>query len=540
MSSRLLVAFLLVLIGGTLSVTPAFGAAPARSGVSPSVDGSDGLPAPSFGPTPSRAAALARARALFTRSGNERRARTSGRDATLVLRDLARQAADLPTAAQRQAAARILARPTTGDDPTGGLEPTYTSPSASDCGPHICVHWVEDASPDSAKGKGNDGNLATIPAWVTTTLTTMEAVYRKEVYSLGYHAPLADGTRGGDGRIDVYLADLGGAGLYGYCTSDQPDRGTNRRVFAYCVLDNDYAASQFGTRHTRVENLEVTAAHEFFHAIQFGYDWSEDSWLMEGTAAWMEDEVYDNVNDNLQYLGESQLAYPYVSLDYSGYDYQPYGAWVFWKFLSEAAGRGRFDSPRIVRDVWTAATGAPFSTQALQQVLAARHTSFARVYGTFGTWIRDPARYFAEGRSYRSAPLAGRFILTRSHPSTGVRRTRLDHMTHAFARLSPGSTLTGAWRVRISINMVDRSRGSLARVVVHPRHGAPTAHWFPLDRSGAGTQVFDFRRSAITNLEVDLVNASTRFHCNRGTNQSCRGVSYDDNVPATINARAIR
>jgi hypothetical protein len=28
----------------------------------------------------------------------------------------------------------------------------------------------------------------------------------------------------------------------------------------------------------------VTAAHEFFHAIQYGYDVSEDPWLMESTA----------------------------------------------------------------------------------------------------------------------------------------------------------------------------------------------------------------------------------------------------------------
>ena len=44
--------------------------------------------------------------------------------------------------------------------------------------------------------------------------------------------------------------------------------------------------------HTPLENLEVTAAHELFHAVQFAYDYDEDAWFMEATATWAEDEVY--------------------------------------------------------------------------------------------------------------------------------------------------------------------------------------------------------------------------------------------------------
>jgi hypothetical protein len=255
----------------------------------------------------------------------------------------------------------------------------------------------------------------------------------------------------------------------------------------------------------------------------------------------MEDEVYDDVNDSLQYLAESPLALPYVPLDFSSRDYQPYGSWVFWKFLSESAGRGRFDSPRIIRDVWTAAVGPTYSTAALKRVLAARRTSFARVFGTFGTWTRDPARYFSEGRTYRSAPLTGRLTLTRSRPSTGLRTvTGLSHMTHSFVRFSPSATLRGAWRLRVTVNMVDRSRGSSARVVVHRRSRPPLAYGIALNRSGAGTKVVGFSRAAVTHVELDLVNASTRFRCNLGTYQSCSGVSYDDRLAARISARAFR
>jgi hypothetical protein len=484
---------------------------------------------------------LSEAKALFAGRLDARRpARSPHVDATMVLRDLALRVGDLPTAAQRESAKRILARPTTADDPTGGYEPKYTSPSGSTCGPHICVHWVEDATSNSAQGAGVDGNLATIPVWASTTLTTLESVYGKEVSSLGYRAPLSDGVLGGDGRVDVYLADLGGEGLYGYCTTDQPDASASRQVFAYCVVDNDYAAAQFGTMRTPLQDLQVTAAHEFFHAVQFGYDWQEDLWLMEGTAAWMEDEVYDSVNDNLQYLAESPLAFPYVPLDYNSRDYQPYGSWVFWKFLSESAGSGRFDSPRIVRDVWNAAVGPTYSSAALDRVLGARHTSFARVFGTFGTWMRDPALYFSEGRSYRSAPLTGRFTLSRTRPAIARTVVGLSHMTHSFVRFSPSTSLRGAWRVRLSVNMVDLVRGSEARVVVHRRRGAPLAYTIPLDKSGSGTKVVGFSRSSVTDVELDLVDASIRFHCNLGTSESCGGVPYDDRLSARINVRAFR
>ena len=70
---------------------------------------------------------------------------------------------------------------------------------------------------------------------------------------------------------------------------------------AYCVVDNNFTAAQFfqGT-YAPLENLQVTAAHEFFHAVQFAYDAVDDQWFMESTATWMEDEIYDDVNDNLR------------------------------------------------------------------------------------------------------------------------------------------------------------------------------------------------------------------------------------------------
>ena len=53
--------------------------------------------------------------------------------------------------------------------------------------------------------------------------------------------------------------------------------------------------------------MQVTAAHEYFHAVQFAYDFFEDGWFMEATATWAEDELYDSVNDNVNYLDRGQI-----------------------------------------------------------------------------------------------------------------------------------------------------------------------------------------------------------------------------------------
>ena len=76
----------------------------------------------------------------------------------------------------------------------------------------------------------------------------------------------------------------------------------------YCVLDNDFAEAQYGA--PPMHSLRVTAAHEFFHAVQFAYDYGEDPWLMEATATWMEERVADDVNDNRQYLPYGQVGAP--------------------------------------------------------------------------------------------------------------------------------------------------------------------------------------------------------------------------------------
>ena len=141
----------------------------------------------------------------------------------------------------------------------------------------------------------------------------MKKTWAREVGQLGYRRPVKDGNRGGNDKFDVYLKDLGAKGYYGYCAKERLKPGTRWMASGYCVLDNNFSRAEFGAKP--VESLKVTAAHEFFHAIQYAYDYAEDGWIMEATATWMEERVADDVNDNRQYLPHGQVAQPGEALD---------------------------------------------------------------------------------------------------------------------------------------------------------------------------------------------------------------------------------
>ena len=91
--------------------------------------------------------------------------------------------------------------------------------------------------------------------------------------------------------------------------------------------------------------MQVTFAHEFFHAIQFGYDAWDRIWFLESTAVWMEDEVYNDINDNYYFL-ELWMKQPHVALDYSRAPHW-YGSWIFFRYLSE-----HFGGPTTIRKMF--------------------------------------------------------------------------------------------------------------------------------------------------------------------------------------------
>lgn len=502
-----------------------------------------------------RALTLFRPASVAARYGEIQR--PDPRSATLILRDLAVRVREL-SGADRERALAILARPT--DSVAGDPDRYSTGEATPVCGTNVCVHYVTSSadavsSADTAPANG-------IPDYVEQALDVFDTeVWGEEVTTLGYREPKSDVSSSNNGqnissdpggvKFDVYLANLGDDGLYGYCTTDDPHLQSNYLFFdmsAYCVVDNNYTEPVFGA-HSALENLEVTAAHEFFHAIQFAYDAFEDQWLLEATATWMEDEVYDDVNDNRQYLPAGPLAKPNVPLDKGGQCCHVYGDWIFFRYLSETF------SPGLMKSIWKNADGSSdtdgagadgvgrddYSIQAVSRVLRSRGGFRAR-FAEFG-WMNRIARLpgvYDEGaaNSYPQSPLtASPMKLSKSRPSRSKSIT-LKHQTSAYYEFRRGSGVRKKAKLKVAFTLPSTSTGAAASALVFKKSGAVNAFTLSIPKSGDATFKFGFG-SKVSKIDIVLSNGSNRYkNCfAKQTPYACSGVSRDDHQTYALTGR---
>ncbi len=305
------------------------------------------------------------------------------------------------------------ARPTDHPDPNRNAYTVPEAPRSPACTRHFCIHWVAVGidAPDLADATG-DG----VPDFVERVAAVAEHVYSIENERLGWRDPKSDGRRGGGrGKTDVYLAQIGGA-LFGYAA---PDRGQAtkghrlpRHLHGYLVLDNNYDPSEFpGT--TQEHDLEVTFAHEYDHILQFAYDAYQDAWFAESSAVWMEDQVYDGIDDYLRYVRRWVKRY---DTPLTANSIKEYGSAVWNEWLAHRYGRS------IVRRAWGRAVHTKpggFSVSAYDSAIrAAGGSDFSRDFVLFARdlpeWRTDTV--FGEGDLYPdvsrqgSLPLSGRTL----------------------------------------------------------------------------------------------------------------------------------
>jgi len=493
--------------------------------------------------------ALERAESLFhpvrvaARYGAVSRAHP--RDATVIMRDLAIRVRFL-SGTDRNRALSLLARPTDGgSDPQGD---GYTTGEATPvCGAHVCVHYVTTTG-DGVNATDASGNG--VPDYVDQAIDVFEnGVWTGEVTTRGYRAPKSDiestnhGVSAADAtgaKFDVYLAELGDKGFYGYCTTDDPNVTTNNGyqfldASAYCVVDNDFV----GFPRTPLEDLEVTAAHEFFHAVQFAYDAFEDQWFMESTATWMEDEIYDAVNDNVQYLVSGPLKKPNIPLDKGGSCCHVYGDWIFFRYLSETYNAG------IIKSAWTKADGSPggpdnYSIQAVAKTLST-HGGFRKNFANFG-WTNRVSQVpgaYEEGpaNQYPQSPLtASAMTLSHSSPSKSKSLT-LNHQTNGYLEFKRGSGLSSTAKVTVSLNLPATSTGAAASVLVYNTDHSVSPFTLGITSAGDGSFKIPFG-SSVAKVDVVLTNASTRYgSCFvHQTPYACSGAPRDDGMAYKVTA----
>lgn len=429
---------------------------------------------------------------------------------TAALLELRNQLDDLDRADRREAK-RLFARPDDGVQ-DGGLHYTAEElqhdvtvckhPVTGTPTPY-CVHYIPaETTP------GLVSTAKTTQAQLIETFDTMDRIYAVEIGQLGYRSPVSDGTRGGDDELlfdrpdllDVYLADTRRISAYGYAVPEDNDP-SHVTSPAYLVLDNDYAG--FTSSGTSPSGLrQVTAAHEFFHVVQFAYDSWDDPWLMESTATWMEERVYDDVNDSRQYLGHGPLRQPWIPLDlFQDGGLAHYGGWVFHEMYAEALGAD------TVRRVWehAAAPGAN-PRGVVNAALAERGWNLTHAYLTFSMGQLAPALTWSEGAAFPSAHVTRSWRLSRAVRSTGWRGPRLNHLAGLVYDFNPAPRLTGRWKLRVQVDAPNV--GGTAYVAVHYTNGSIQRLRIGLRADGTGRINVPFSARTVRKVALHVGNTT--------------------------------
>lgn len=426
-------------------------------------------------------------------------------DVSMALAGLSQALPDLP-ADRRSEAQSVLARPdgengSSLDIVYGGNWPlTDRLAQRATCKEGttplpFCVHWI----PSGGLLQSRHASTATE---VQQTIDILQQVWRTEVGTLGYLRPAGDGTDGNPGNedrlnlVDVYLSDLDGYLGYAVCESG------SQHCPGYLVLENDFGEFAF-TGRSAIDLRRVTAAHEFFHLIQYAYDSHESPWLMESSANWMEERVYDSVNDNRSFIRYGSLSKPRLPLSTTN-GAAEYGGWVFHELYTQPYGVG------TMRAVWqrAAQVDGPNWRTALQGALASRGTSFQAHFRNFGAASNVPARRWSEGSAYPTAALTASWTLTGGGPSTGLRSTTLKGFSSSNYRLVPGSALTGDWKLRVVVDTPGPSIGTGSATVFY-RDGRVVTVPLRLNAAGDGSGTVAFRAGTVSRVILNVGNAAS-------------------------------
>jgi len=248
-----------------------------------------------------------------------------------------------------------------------------------------------------------DQNQNGVPDFVDSVATAYDHSYNVEVTQLGYREPPPDD--GVDGpEFDIYMEDLG-RGFYGW-TNSETKLGDSNRWTSYIQMDNDFDNGHYTSG---IDAALVTAAHEFFHMIHFGYrafTTSNEPFYYELCSTWMEEVVHDDINDYYQYLPSyfSRRNVPFDAFENSNY-----GLGIWNMFLMKNL-RDKQGSSALIRRTWEIMAENTSAMDAIGQGLNEIGENYEEQFAEFAVWNyftgdrADPVLYYDEGAAYPQVP----------------------------------------------------------------------------------------------------------------------------------------
>jgi hypothetical protein len=188
------------------------------------------------------------------------------------------------------------------------------------------------------------------------------------------------------------------------------------------VIDNNYT----GFPTPFLNGMRVTVAHEFNHMIQFGYNvrndddngWPDDLFIMEATSTWMEDVVYDDINDYVYYLRDF-FRDTNVPFNYDD-GLRMYGLCIWFHYLEERLG-----DRTIGPSLWQGIIQYP-AIEAMDLALQNRGHTFNEELSLFYGWNyltgsrADTSRFYPEGDTYPEIVLDAFYAFTQDMQITNT------------------------------------------------------------------------------------------------------------------------
>ena len=240
-------------------------------------------------------------------------------------------------------------------------------------------------------GADTDGN--NVPDYIDQMADVFAHVATVQLDSFGYAEPPSDGwlpvtnDNGGSALYDIYVRNIA-SNTFGYAQSEYfaNNTGNNEHttvteenaLTSLMAMRNNYTGfyspnNQYGAT-SELEAIQLTAAHEYQHAVQFGYDGYEKAWLFEATATEMEEQIYDGINDCHTWL-PSWFAEPQKSIDHPSEHW--YGSFILPQYIFEHLG-GSLTLKRIwEKSVLNDSYYGDFSHQAISLALTNEGSSFS-------------------------------------------------------------------------------------------------------------------------------------------------------------------
>lgn len=294
----------------------------------------------------------------------------TGSRRTTELMATARGLATIASGREKELLAAVLARPQ--------LPLSIVSPQG-----HFRIHYA------------SSGADAATADFINETTLAFENAWRVEVEELGFNPPPGDyNTDGPEYDIFVHQCSDYGATMPEFQVPETPQDDYT----GWIELDNDFT-------HTPTKGLDgmrVTAAHEFFHLVQFGYRCyhttvNNSVYFYESSASWMEDVVYDNINDYFHYL-DLFFKSPQQSFITTNGNHE-YGLAIFFHMLSQKYGHS------YMKAIWNEMKeNEPLN--AMNTALLTLNSTFAAELGDFAVWNcftgtrADTVHSYEEGRNY--------------------------------------------------------------------------------------------------------------------------------------------